>query len=195
MKIDLHVHTSERSRCGRSPEKEQIEAAIAAGLDAIVITDHNVLMDDEHLREINEQYAPFKIFGAVELTCVNNGCTDDVIVIGPRKPELLDEIYRQDYPLLHAYVKSQGGFLMLCHPFRYQDFVSIDVLGFRPDAIEVRSVNIAPSTHKTIDKFVKKHKFKTYTNSDSHHYLNLGTFYNNIPSCKDERELAEVLKK
>lgn len=40
MKIDLHVHSSERSACGQAGEEEQIEAAMAAGLNALVFTDH-----------------------------------------------------------------------------------------------------------------------------------------------------------
>jgi hypothetical protein len=38
VKVDLHVHTQERSPCARASEDEQIQAAIAAGLDAIFIT-------------------------------------------------------------------------------------------------------------------------------------------------------------
>ena len=35
MKVDLHVHTKERSPCGRSSAVEQIQAAVSAGLGAI----------------------------------------------------------------------------------------------------------------------------------------------------------------
>jgi len=44
MKIDLHVHTTERSLCADSSEQEQILTAIERGLDAIVITDHGRLV-------------------------------------------------------------------------------------------------------------------------------------------------------
>ena len=40
MKIDLHVHTSEISRCGRLTAEETIRRYHEAGYDAIVITDH-----------------------------------------------------------------------------------------------------------------------------------------------------------
>ena len=40
MKIDLHVHTSEVSSCGRVPAAEMARLYHKAGYDAIVITDH-----------------------------------------------------------------------------------------------------------------------------------------------------------
>ena len=40
MKIDLHVHTSEVSGCGRVPAAEMTRLYHKAGYDAIVITDH-----------------------------------------------------------------------------------------------------------------------------------------------------------
>ncbi len=52
LRIDLHVHTQERSGCGKSPELAMIEAAIAAGLDAVVLTDHDRLAPPERLAEL-----------------------------------------------------------------------------------------------------------------------------------------------
>ena len=41
-KIDMHVHTSESSLCGKSPAEEMVKAYKAKGYDAIAITDHFV---------------------------------------------------------------------------------------------------------------------------------------------------------
>ena len=49
MKIDFHVHSSERSACGGASEESQIQAAIVAGLDAIVFTDHQRLVSEYRL--------------------------------------------------------------------------------------------------------------------------------------------------
>lgn len=68
MKIDLHVHTSERSTCSNSSEDAQIQAAIDAGFDAIVISDHDLLVPRQYLAELNAQYAPFTIFGGIEVS-------------------------------------------------------------------------------------------------------------------------------
>ena len=84
MKIDLHVHSSERSDCGKATEEAQIRAAIAAGLDAIVFTDHWQFVPLARLKRLNDQYAPFKIFGGIEVTADD----EDFIVVGVRDPVL-----------------------------------------------------------------------------------------------------------
>ena len=66
MKVDFHVHTAERSRCATAHQKEQIETAIAAGLDCIAITDHHKLVPLEELERLNRAYAPFRILGGIE---------------------------------------------------------------------------------------------------------------------------------
>ena len=67
MNIDLHVHASERSKCARSSEQELIREGIRIGLDALVFTDHNRLVPPERLVELNEEFAPFRIFGGIEM--------------------------------------------------------------------------------------------------------------------------------
>ena len=44
MKIDLHVHSNERSMCSNANDDQIVRAAIEHGLDAIVFTDHNRLV-------------------------------------------------------------------------------------------------------------------------------------------------------
>ncbi len=112
MKIDLHVHSKERSVCGRASEEEQIRAAIDAGLDAIVFTDHHRLISAERLQQLNEKYAPFRIFGGIEITLDG----EDVLILGVQDPAL--ESMNWSYPSLHAFVRARGGFIALAHPFR-----------------------------------------------------------------------------
>ncbi len=68
MKIDLHVHASERSSCAVSGEESQIRAAIAAGLDGIAFTDHHRLVNPQRLEQLRQRYAPFKIYTGIEIT-------------------------------------------------------------------------------------------------------------------------------
>ena len=81
MKIDLHVHSSERSHCGKATEEIQIRATSAAGLDALAFTDHWRLVPLARLKLLNDQYAPFKIFGGIEVTADG----EDFIVVGVRE--------------------------------------------------------------------------------------------------------------
>ncbi|OPJ62610.1 PHP domain-containing protein [Clostridium oryzae] len=190
MKIDMHVHCSERSNCSISTEQEHIESAIEHGLDAIVITDHNKLVPEEHLKELNKKYYPFRIFGGIEVTTEPHG--DDVLVIG-----VIDSILEEQkwsYEKLYKYVKARGGFIALCHPYRYENTVNIDIATFVPDAIEIHSTNIGRCDGNLIKTLAARLGSKLIGNSDAHSYLHTGLFYNVLSSSpKSEQELANTL--
>ncbi len=65
MKIDLHVHASERSDCSIAGERELIEDAIRFGLDGLVFTDHHRLVPPGHLGDLKDESPPFRVFGGV----------------------------------------------------------------------------------------------------------------------------------
>jgi predicted metal-dependent phosphoesterase TrpH len=189
MKIDLHVHSKERSVCGRASEEEQIRAAMAAGLDAIVFTDHHRLAPLERLKELNDRYAPFRIFGGIEIT--TNG--EDVLILGLRDSAL--ESSKWAYPDLHAFVREHTGFIVLAHPFRYHPQVAIEVDRFVPDALEVRSPNTPLAAEDRIREIALRLGIPVLCNSDAHSTDALGTHYNvleRLPS--DEQEMIALLR-
>lgn len=190
MKIDLHVHCSERSACSIATEEEHILSAIEHKLDAIVITDHNKLVLEEHLKELNEKYYPFKIFGGIEIRTESHG--DDVLVIGVKAEELQSQ--KWTYDKLYKFVKQRGGFIVLCHPYRYGDTVNIDVATFVPDAIELHSTNIGKCDNKLIEALGNRLGTKFVANSDGHNKIHTGIFYNEIEgNPESEAELAKLL--
>lgn len=190
MKIDLHVHCSERSKCSIATEEEHILSAIEHKLDAIVITDHNKLVPEEHLKELNEKYYPFKIFGGIEIRTQPHG--DDVLVIGV-KEELLQN-QKWNYDKLYKFVKPRGGFIVLCHPYRYGDTVNIDIATFVPDAIELHSTNIGKCDNKRIRTLASRLGSKLVADSDGHNKIHTGIFYNEIEgNPQNEAELAKLL--
>jgi predicted metal-dependent phosphoesterase TrpH len=188
MKIDLHVHTSERSPCGQAGEIEQIKAAAAAGLDAIAFTDHNKLVPTGWLRQLNQQFTPFQIFGGIEISL-----EEDVLVIGLQDREL--EVTRWTYPALHEYTRQRGGYLILAHPFRYHPGIYIDIEQFPPDGIEIFSVNTPASWQTRIRELSKIHQIRLFSNSDAHKTNPLGSFYNEIPGFpQSDPELVQTLR-
>jgi len=107
MKIDLHVHSSERSGCGKSSDEEQIEAAIKAGLDAMAFTDHSKLIPLARQAELNNKYAPFHIFRGIEVT-VNK---EDFVILGVGDAELEGTAWT--YPDLHSFVRRRKGYIVV----------------------------------------------------------------------------------
>ncbi|MBI5031522.1 MAG: PHP domain-containing protein [Chloroflexi bacterium] len=188
-KIDLHVHSSERSPCGKASEEAQIRAAIAAKLDAIVFTDHWTFVSAERLKQLNEKYAPFKIFGGIEVVADD----EDFVVIGVR-----DRMLNQSgssYADLHALVRQHDGFIALVHPFRYRNEIKADIERHKPDAIEVRSTNTLASAEQRICELAARLGIPTLCNSDAHNTDAFGKYHNTLEKTPaDERELIELLK-
>jgi len=189
MKIDLHVHTAERSACALSGEEEMIEAAIAQGLDALAITDHDRLVPPQRLAELNRKFAPFRIFGGIEVD-LN---MEHVVVLGIQDPEL--ERRWWDWPALHGFVREREGLLILAHPFRFFDTVTIDVEAYPPDAIETNSTNMSNCDPSRIRDLADRLGLHRVANSDAHWSRHVGVFYNLLERpAGEESELVEILR-
>jgi predicted metal-dependent phosphoesterase TrpH len=189
VKIDLHVHSSERSTCGQAGEVEQVKAAVAAGLDAIVFTDHGKLAPSGRLNHLNQQFAPFRVFGGIEISL-----EEDFLVVGLQDREL--EMACWTYPELHAYTRQYGGYLILAHPFRYHPGIYVDIEQFHPDGIEIYSVNTPPPWQTHIRELSQKHHINLFSNSDAHNTSSLGFFYNEIPGFPaSDLELVQALRR
>ena len=189
-KIDLHVHSSERSPCGRATEEAQIRAAIAAKLDAIVFTDHWQYVSPDQLQQLNEKYAPFIIFGGIEVVADD----EDFIVIGVHDKMLNQPGF--SYADLYALVRKHAGFIALVHPFRYRNEIKANIERYKPDAIEVRSTNTPPSAEQRIRELAARLGIPTLCNSDAHNTDAFGKYHNTLEQIPaDERELIGLLKR
>ena len=49
MIVDLHVHTSRYSGCGKSTPEEMVAAAQAAGIEAMVLTEHHIIWPEDEV--------------------------------------------------------------------------------------------------------------------------------------------------
>lgn len=189
MKIDLHVHTQERSACGKATEEQQVQAAIAAGLDAIAFTDHHRLAPLERLEALNQQYAPFHIYGGIEITAQG----EDFLVLGMRHPDL--ESPDWSYPALHRFVRQHDGYIVMAHPFRYRAKIELDIEQYIPDAIEARSPNTPADREVHIREIAALLGVPVMFNSDAHTTERLGTYYLELEDFPaNEKELIACLK-
>jgi predicted metal-dependent phosphoesterase TrpH len=191
MKIDLHVHASERSGCSRSGEEEMIRAAIGFGLDGLAFTDHQLLVPPDRLAELNKIHAPFRIFSGIEIHTIEE---EDILAIGVSDPDLGGRNWL--YAELYDFVRARDGFLALAHPFRFHDTIRVDVESRRPDAIEVASTNIDPMTEPRIRAAIEHLKSTPLHASDAHQADRVGMFYVDVQGApQTDRELVALLKK
>jgi predicted metal-dependent phosphoesterase TrpH len=172
MKIDLHVHTQERSPCASSSAEEMIRAAIERGLDALVISDHDRLVPPQRLGTLNAKCAPFRVFGGIEVTLAG----EDVLVLGVQD-DLLERRW-WTYPDLRGFVDEQGGLLALAHPFRLNRKIEADIQCFPPHALEVHSQNTPRRAEPVIRAVAAALEVPLLSNSDAHRASEIGAYYN-----------------
>jgi predicted metal-dependent phosphoesterase TrpH len=189
MKIDLHVHSSQRSACGQANDEAQVRAAIAAGLDAMFFTDHHRFVPLPQLEALNHRFAPFRIFSGIEITCQG----EDFLVLGVRDPSLESDQWQ--YPDLYRFVRQHGGFLALAHPFRYRKNIAVDCDRLPPNAVEICSANTPPAARPQIRSLAQLWQAHLLSNSDAHSTERLGTHYNILNETPaDEATLIAALK-
>jgi len=109
MRIDLHVHTAPRSACSYLDPVELLREASRQKLDAICLTEHQVVWGLDEVDQLGRQ-AEVKIFRGNEYT-TNQG---DILVFG-FYDDIKDLLTIEQ---LHEKVKAAGGFLIAAHPFR-----------------------------------------------------------------------------
>jgi len=188
MKIDLHVHTAERSPCATVTEENQIRGAIHAGLDGIAITDHERLVPHKRLLALNERFEPFKIFTGIEIAA------DQLhwVVLGVHHPIL--ESQGWSYPDLRSFVRDQNGFILLAHPFRYRPQLEVDLDACPPDGIEIESINTPTHRASDIRAIAARLGLVMLKNSDGHHPGGVGSYRNSLPrTVHDDQELVKAL--
>jgi predicted metal-dependent phosphoesterase TrpH len=189
MKIDLHIHTQERSPCGRSTEEAMIQRAIARGLDAIALTDHDRLVPPGRLAMFNAKYAPFRVFGGIEVSLGMN----HALVLGIQDTFL--EEANWTYSKLVDFVAIWGGFMALAHPFRFYRTMSDEIAACPPHAMEVYSRNTPRRAEKRIRRLAREWDVLLLANSDAHQVDELGAYYNELDGDpEDDAALVELLR-
>ncbi|MDO8612498.1 MAG: PHP-associated domain-containing protein [Dehalococcoidia bacterium] len=123
--IDLHIHTIVGSMDSDISPKRLGEAAKAAGLTGVALTEHMSQWQDDEVERFRQESGLF-VFNAREWS------TDmgHIIVLG------LDRSIRGLARVrdLRAACEENGAYMILCHPFRYFPGPSNFLFGGRRDA-------------------------------------------------------------
>ena len=189
MLIDLHVHTSRYSSCGNATPEEMAAAALAHGLDGIVITEHNVMWPVAELDALREAFPALLIMNGIELTSDRG---DDYLVLG---------LAQQDWfaPRLPAgelthRAQAQGGVVILAHPYRYRDELPDTLDAFPVDGVEVASCNMHGTASMGAAQLAAGLGAFQVWNSDAHDTDTVGLYANRLPQrITNMTELALAL--
>lgn len=110
--LDLHVHSSIGSACSRLDLPDMIHDARAAGLDGIVVTDHESFRGVRIARRWGAELG-FPVFTGVEIRTLEGDCL--VYAVEEFDPEPYRGRSAQD---LLDFARSIGAVMVVAHPYR-----------------------------------------------------------------------------
>lgn len=188
MKFDLHIHTRRHSSDSETDPFDLLRSAKAAGLDGIVITEHDYWWNEAELEELREAEPGLVILGGIEVT----GRGGDMLVYGVKDPFAFPRGIR--WPDLCREVHKQGGVAVAAHPNRWgQPFEKLlREPGVELDGIEVMSNNMDRELRVAATGLLAKYPHLAQLgNSDSHAPGTVGCCYTDF-DC-DIRTTADLV--
>jgi len=188
--IDMHVHTDRYSACGRMTPDEMAEAAKAAGLAGVVITEHNVMWSEEEIAELSARHPGLLILRGLEVSAANR---HDILVYGVMDASL----FHKDMPAREVVeiAHQHGGVAVWAHPMRYHRMMDEEVVNLPFDAIETQSVNIDELHYPALHELAVSRKLPEVYNSDGHDTISLGGYANYFHQApQNEADLVKIIK-
>ncbi|MCE9560641.1 MAG: PHP domain-containing protein [Planctomycetes bacterium] len=192
MKFDLHMHTRRHSHDAMSDPFELIKAAVAAGLDGIVITEHDYMWPEEELEELRAAQPGLVILGGIEVT----GRGGDMLCYGLTNPFALPRGI--SWGELTREVHKQGGACVAAHPNRWnQPFEKlVRDQNAELDGIEVMSNNMDSELRRMAANLLAKNpQYAQLGNSDSHEPGTVGCCYTDFDAViRTSADLVAAIK-
>jgi predicted metal-dependent phosphoesterase TrpH len=197
MRIDLHIHTAPRSACSYLDPQELVREAVRQKLDAICLTEHQVVWAPDDVDEL-ARLGGIKIFRGNEYT-TNQG---DILVFGFY--EDIKELLTIEQ--LHEKVKPAGGFMIAAHPFRGFKTFGIGQLQMTVeqgckrkvfeyvDAVEIGNGKLSADENDMARKVAEKLGLPGTGGSDAHRVDEIGKWVTDFEKdIRDENELVQAL--
>lgn len=191
---EVHLHTDESSRCGRTPAREYVPFYIDAGYDGIVVTDHftgnpSYVPDrsapwpeqvDAYCRGYEEALDEgirrgLKVFFGIEQQFANDEC----LIYGPDKAWLLahPDIASWGRRRLFDEVNAIGGAIVHAHPFRVRDYVRKITINTCVHAVEAFNRGNRPEDDVWALAYARYNRLPVTAGSDMHHTASPGPLY------------------
>ncbi len=208
MRIDCHFHTSRLSSCSLISPQRACELALARGLDALLLTEHNQYWDEGELATLQATYPGIKLYSGIEIALAEGY---HIVAIGPR-------LARSHVPIisfgeLKTWTREhrEDLFLFVAHAFRYDPLplpTLHRILQFC-DGLEMSSINILrghlirndpslpPDNHCMYLQHLRSYNLIPVFNTDGHDEAAVGCIANELNVATlpgDEAALARLFK-
>lgn len=172
-RIDHHVHTARHSPDSIIRPNELVDRARAAGLDAVVITEHDHQWSEAELAEINRQSRGVLVLSGAEISTREG----HFLVYGlPDLDEVPPGVALGD---LLKVVRQHKAAVVAAHPFRWeQDFPAL-VAQHGPvfHGVELVSNNVTPETRRLTETLLRATPMPATGSSDGHVPDAVGCYY------------------
>jgi predicted metal-dependent phosphoesterase TrpH len=178
-RIDLHVHTKHSKDCLNSVA-EAVEAAKAAGLKGIAITDHNTIGGNAEGTKLSTK--EFLVIPGIEIS------SKDGHILGLGVSKLVPRNLSASATV--ELIREQGGIAVAAHPFAIARKIG-SVRKAKFDAIEVFNSRAYFISNGLARRFAERNDLPMVAGSDSHSADEIG-FAGVEVNC--ELELETVLK-
>ena len=179
MRIDLHAHTSRYSACSRMTPDELVEEARRAGLDAVVLTEHNQAWEPRELATLSGN--GLLVLGGTEISCREGDC----LIYAPALSGLTRGMGLEQ---LAEEAHRRGGLAILAHPFRTTLERSRRYLTNPLDGLEQETCNnFGRLEREAAQAVAHAADLLLITASDAHATDMVGCFYIEL-----EREVSDV---
>jgi len=196
--IDLHTHSFPASQCSSAGVDELIVEAKRIGLDAICLTDHNIVWSPADVADLIQKHG-FPVFRGNEIT-TDQG---DMLVFGMQE-DVKGIINLGD---LKKMVDSAGGFMIAAHPFRgflvfntSQIGMTVEKAMQRPafqqvHALEVLNGKVTKQENRFAEKVATGLGLPTTGGSDAHAVGDVGKYVTCFQrKIENDQELVAALQ-
>ncbi|MHA1229327.1 MAG: PHP domain-containing protein [Candidatus Helarchaeota archaeon] len=191
MIIDPHIH-SKYSPCSKIGIKDLFNTAINKGLDAIIITDHNILSTRILLNFPIEYFDILKVFIGEEITTIDG----DILAYGISEPIPQGLTAEKTINLIH----DQNGIAVAAHPYRKSKKFGHKLLGLGDrifdldlDAIEGYNGNNSNASNHLAVKTAKKLNLPIIGGSDAHFPSEIGKVVLQMPEIDTIDEFTKLV--
>jgi predicted metal-dependent phosphoesterase TrpH len=189
-RFDLHFHTLPRSHCSHMTLDQGLAAAVEAGLDGLVLTEHNELWPMDELTPFRRK-APkgFKLFVGTEINCAEN----HYLVYG--LSNLRGIYYGIPAADLVTIAHQFGAAVVAAHPYRWEQWQGDYSAQLDIDGIEVDSNNTSAMGKDLAERLAGEKGIHRVVASDAHSTTVVGKYWQDLPdSLESVRDLAGFLR-
>ena len=173
-KIDHHIHTSRHSPDSEISPTQLLKAAKEAGLDGVVITEHDYQWEPGELADLAREAGDLVVLSGVEVSAREG----HFLVYG--LPDLRDVPAGVRLKDLLTAVRRHGAAVVAAHPYRWgQDFDRIvrDHGGNPFDGVELVSNNVTHETRAMAERLLGRSTMGRTGSSDAHEPEVVGCYY------------------